>query len=503
MKTIALTIGILVLMGGVISGEVFAQPEIKVTLTLDKAKYYPGEAISATLMLRNAGEEDVIASKKFVDTDFRLTLFFTVPDQTQISAQGPAVMNAPDPPPPPETVLVEGNLIQVEQVEVLNGTGTSDPWALETPPFSVNTYYPLSKSGTYVVRALIPIRTYPDYEISSESVKYAPIGSANWWGWLESNPVSFVLVGDADGDGYYYPEAYGTHAEVDCNDNDPAVNPGVSEIPGNGKDDDCNPATPDVPVVGFGTVVVKADKHTVGGGSNPGSTKDSIPEMPVRVYDKSPGSCVSSFGVSWQNYKSIWLSCGPAAVGETDSTGIATIQVATGDYIVIGRYDPNQAAPDDELYIGVSVGQVSSGQTVQKYLQVIVKADGKKVPAKYTVKKGSELLIIEPEYVEWDGIQELYPFIFESIGDWGVTTAVTPPQGFVSDYKSLSTDVSTELRALQFTITDVGTQWKPTKVKHTIKYKRKTSYVNSVIGIKLSEKLAKGKGVDRFGKPIK
>ena len=70
---------------------------------------------------------------------------------------------------------------------------------------------------------------------------------------------------DADGDGYtgsasvrscdnpsngsvtYYPLGSAPNGNGDCNDNDASINPGQKEILFNGKDDDCNPATPDNP----------------------------------------------------------------------------------------------------------------------------------------------------------------------------------------------------------------------------------------------------------------
>jgi len=50
---------------------------------------------------------------------------------------------------------------------------------------------------------------------------------------------------DLDGDGYY--EEGGNCGPADCDDADPDVNPGAAEVPKNGVDDDCNPATPDTP----------------------------------------------------------------------------------------------------------------------------------------------------------------------------------------------------------------------------------------------------------------
>ncbi len=52
---------------------------------------------------------------------------------------------------------------------------------------------------------------------------------------------------DGDGDGYGDPgdASCPNGSATDCNDSNASVNPGATEIPGNGIDDDCNPATPD------------------------------------------------------------------------------------------------------------------------------------------------------------------------------------------------------------------------------------------------------------------
>lgn len=52
---------------------------------------------------------------------------------------------------------------------------------------------------------------------------------------LDSEPLAW----SADGDG----DQYGL--DCDCDDTNPLVNPGMTEVKGNGLDDDCNPATPD------------------------------------------------------------------------------------------------------------------------------------------------------------------------------------------------------------------------------------------------------------------
>ena len=102
--------------------------------------------------------------------------------------------------------------------------------------------------------------------------------------------------------------------------------------------------------------------------------------------------------------------------------------------------------------------------------------------------------------MEWSSETELYPFVFDSVGDWTVTTSVEPPEGFVADNESLSTTVNSELEALQFTITDVGSRWVRTKVQHKIKHKKqKEMIIESDVGLKLTPELALEKGVGIYG----
>ncbi|MFN7952152.1 MAG: putative metal-binding motif-containing protein [bacterium] len=71
---------------------------------------------------------------------------------------------------------------------------------------------------------------------------------------------------DLDGDGYNPASADCDHAQLDCNDANADVNPGKTEIPKNGIDDDCNPATP-------GACTPRPAEASVGAGaaSTPGS----------------------------------------------------------------------------------------------------------------------------------------------------------------------------------------------------------------------------------------
>jgi len=424
----------------------------KVGLVLDKDTYAYGEKIRMVLTLGNAGGE-IITTKGFMARPFHLFLTFTDPDGLVINSYLLKDTPLQDPPPPGVSLIAR----KLEQAEAIERILTA--WAWENIIPNAHDYYTLTKPGKYTVKAQIPHRRYPLEAIINQD--YAKIGFHDWQGALESRTAFFNIL----------PE--GTAS---------------------------------------GNLTVRVAKHTVGGGNQPGSTKEPLSGVLIKVFKISEDDiCMSSFGslqygYSWHNYDSMWSTCAPAASGTTAGdnepmpAGTVSFSLEPGNYIVIGQYDPDTTPNSgDEILMGVSAEGLDSGETMNKYLQVLVKSDGKKVPAKYTVITGSELMIIEPEYIEWDGTQELYPFVFQGVGDWGVTTSVTPPEGFVADHNSLSTEVISEVKVLQFIITDVGSKWEHTKVDHRIKHKGNSQTIRSKVGIKLSERLSKKKGIDTFG----
>jgi hypothetical protein len=60
----------------------------------------------------------------------------------------------------------------------------------------------------------------------------------------DCDPATIDYV-DNDGDGYYTQQTPAYPNPADCNDQDPLINPGMPETPGNGIDEDCDPTTPD------------------------------------------------------------------------------------------------------------------------------------------------------------------------------------------------------------------------------------------------------------------
>jgi hypothetical protein len=178
--------------------------------------------------------------------------------------------------------------------------------------------------------------------------------------------------------------------------------------------------------------------------------------------------------------------CAPVAVGTyqatgtTDVNGMATIIVPplpanwTTQYLVIARatnfdYVKTVATPDP-LYSNYPVISLVAGQIKTVPLAMIATFNGKVVPGAQAEFFGSYLNIVQPEYMDWTEETEQYPFVMVAQGDWDVSTSIAPPSGFVPDESSQAVMVADTVTAVQFTLTDVGSDWTETGVTHVINH---------------------------------
>jgi hypothetical protein len=430
-------------------------PPVTAKVTFSKTSYNlddPDEQIGATITLANTSGTEVLVPDGFGEIWYHLYLYFQGPeaDSPIITSNSSGAGSSPSPSVPPKKV-------RAEQLAA--------DWVITMDLAEVREYYPLTKPGTYTVWFEIPYVRYDS--TNAEGI-------------------------DTDNDGVfdYYEVPY-----------DPE-NPKAEVLSSGTIKSAVTYITLAAATTGVTSDIrVKATEYVFGDGTHPGVTKKPLTQIQIRLYENS---AVEAAGISLVNHTTYSAIASNFLIPFTLARKTGTPgeymfdDAKQGDYVVIAY--ANKLTGYKNLGRSVGVDNLNWG-TGEISVNLILMADknNKKSPGKSRKLTGSELLIIEPEYVEWTSDAELYPFAFESVGDWGVAVSVEPPEGFVADQEVLTEDVTHELEALQFTITDVGSKWKPTKVKYKVEHKGKTQHMESKINVKLSKKLAKKKGIGEWG----
>jgi hypothetical protein len=437
-------IATLLLAVGRVAAETDPIPNIYLNFSKTSYGLDSSENIKAYITITNtAYGSDIWTNKGFSDLDYRLFFFIQGPDGKMISFSGLAGVS-PTPSLPPGRVSVEKlDKGWVRYMEILD---LGDLFALNQP-------------GTYTAWVSMPFISHnPDkvklddsggYFVSGEAEPLWPIQGGIKSN-IESEKMSFVLT---------TASAVGTY-----------------------------------------DIRVLCRQFIFGEGSRPGVTKYPLGGISVRLYKMS---YIEAQGIGPINYKTcneiVQLPDFKVAKEVINSPGEYLFSnVETDDYVVIGY--GTGATDYKHLWGSISADDTdwdNGGILVDLILMTDIR--DKKKPAKTQKVKGSELLIVAPDYVEWTSSQELYPFAFESDGEWSVEVVIQPPEGFVSNYGSLSEIISSELKAIQFTVTDVGSKWVPTSVEYNIKHKNKKQKIKSEIDVKLSHKLSKKKKVNIYG----
>jgi hypothetical protein len=122
-----------------------------------------------------------------------------------------------------------------------------------------------------------------------ESAFTSTSGRAECDGQLDPREETVDDLFDGDGDGYFDAANQGCRdtyeAEaLDCNDGNPDVNPGLSEVACNGLDDDCDPATED-------EVDADADGYSLCDGDCADGNPDIAPGFPETTCDGLDNDC--------------------------------------------------------------------------------------------------------------------------------------------------------------------------------------------------------------------
>jgi hypothetical protein len=326
------------------------EPPIKVNLAFEKDTYSlqgTPESIRFAVTVENTASEEILASDGFQHEPLHLLVTFVGPDGKGVTA--PQLSSDEQVAVPPPRILPVGDqYVQVDPLVRLAPRDTNDADGIDTVATievpDAHSFYTLNQCGHYTAKVSVPLRLYPTVNHTFGGIDYADLDSANFAGVVASDPVSFTLTDDRDGDQSLCPE--------DCDDNNAALRPGATEIVGDGVDNDCNPATLDVVPVVPGGLEVKAVKKKI-----------PLDGVVVRLFDKK-ASCVTQFK-GRKRLRSIWLSCLSQFDGPTgqNGPGALSLQLPPGDYLLLAEYDPDSTPlNDNEQLLGIAVGKIKSGK---------------------------------------------------------------------------------------------------------------------------------------------
>lgn len=417
---------------------------VKITLMSAHEQYIRGDPVQLQIKVFNNNlnpetglKEPVITREGFFSQDFHLRITFIGPDGNPIKYK----FQTPDPEPGP-AYRIEGR--DVAFAEIIPPEGQNS-YVIH----DAKEYYDLLQTGWYTAQVRVPFEAFSEYFATPAGgiLAYLDDPYKQVYNPLASNQIHFEIA---------------------------APEPGV------------------ISSLEVTIDLILAEKNSK-------QTKTYMQNVEVRIF-KFSDILDSGYEVNWKYYPVIWQYVEPIRSSLTGHNGLTRFSgLPQDDYLILAQHK----ITTDFKHLAATVRSTDAGwfseQPIVCYMRCMQRADGKKIAGKTERLVGSELLITEPEFIEWDGAEETYPFILEAKGDWDVTTSVTPPKGFVVDQKDLTVKVKDEMKLVLFTVTEGGALWEETKVKYKVKHKNKSKTMDSKIGIKLSNKLAKEKNKGIYG----
>jgi hypothetical protein len=246
----------------------FAKPDARYMLNPPEPNADP---IITAVTIENVSGRELLATKGYAD-NLHLLLRFADPDGLQITGQHllPGTFSQTLPVIQDEENKVN---IMVEKVEAV-ASGDKERERSFSIEFNARDFYKFPKPGRHKAQVFVPVGLY-EKKSRVKGTHFVRFSERIFGGDLISNAITITLIDDADQDGACFPQQHPLlcpdQPEPDCDDR-PAgsdgvlgtaddgakLSPRLKEIPNNGLDDDCNPATLDGPIVKPGALKIKA-----------------------------------------------------------------------------------------------------------------------------------------------------------------------------------------------------------------------------------------------------